>query len=91
MFGFTLASIGLTEASRDNGAEELILSVPSRMSYRKIIFADGRVVGAILLGRTSDAGILSNLISNKKDISLWREEIAQTPLDMRKLLLPVVG
>ncbi|MFC2045399.1 NAD(P)/FAD-dependent oxidoreductase [Chloroflexota bacterium] len=91
MFGFTVASIGLTEASEGNGMEELKLSNPSNMSYRKIILADNRVIGAILLGRTTDAGILSNFIGNRKDISLWREEMAQTPMDMRKLLLPIIS
>ncbi len=91
VFGLTVVAVGLTKASKENGIEELSSFNPDTMSYRKILLADNKVVGAILLGRTGDAGILSNLIRNRKDISLWEGEIARTPLDMRKLLIPIVS
>jgi len=91
IFGLTVAAIGLTKTPMYSGIKELSFTNPDRMSYRKILLADSRVVGAILLGRTGDAGILSNLIRNRKDISLWEEEIARNSLDVRKLLSPIVS
>lgn len=91
MFGFTVAAIGIAKVSKDIDIEELSSFNPDTMSYRKILLADNRVVGAILLGRTGDAGILSSLIRNRKNISLWEGEIARTPLNMRKLLISTVS
>jgi len=87
IFGLTAVSIGLPKASKEDGLEELSFSDPQRKNYRKIIFAGNRVAGAVLLGKTADAGLLKNIIRNKRDISPWKVEIARMPLDMRKLLL----
>lgn len=87
IFGLTLATVGLPRVAKGNGVEELLFYNPKEKSYRKILLAGDRVVGAVLIGRTSDAGILENFIRVKKDISPWKGTIARTPLDMRKLLL----
>ena len=88
IFGLTLVAIGLTDISKDNGIVEFRSITTDTNSYRKLLFVENRIVGAILLGRTGDAGILSSLLRNKKDISLWEGEIARTPLDIKKLLIP---
>jgi len=91
IFGLTIAAIGLSKASSDEGLEELQFSIPARKIYRKILLANNRIVGAVLLNRTKDAGILKSLIRNKKDISAWKDSIARTPLDMRTLLCSVTS
>jgi len=91
IFGLTVVGIGLPRASREDGLEELQFSDPERKCYRKILLDDNRIVGAVLLDRTEDAGILKNLISNKRDVSPWKDGMAKTPLDMRKLLLSVTA
>lgn len=91
IFGLTVAGIGVSKASEDEGLTELRFSDPERKLYRKILLSDNRVVGAVLLGRTMDAGILKNLIRNKKDISFWRDAMVRTPLDMRKLLCSIIN
>jgi len=89
IFGLTLATIGLPRVSKANGVEELQSYSPKEKSYRKILLAGNKVVGAVLLGRTSDVGILENFIKVKKDISPWKGTIARTPLDLREILLSV--
>jgi NADPH-dependent 2,4-dienoyl-CoA reductase/sulfur reductase-like enzyme len=89
IFGLTLATIGLPRLAKGNGVEELQSYDPKEKSYRKILVTGDRVVGAVLIGRTSDVGILENFIRVKKDISPWKSTIARTPLDIRKLLLNV--
>jgi NAD(P)H-nitrite reductase large subunit len=87
IFGLTLAIVGSPPAAMRNGIEELEFCNPKEKSYRKMFLAGDRVVGAVLLGRTSDVGILKNFIRIRKDISPWKNTIARIPLDMRKLLL----
>jgi len=91
IFGLTIAIIGLSKAMKEDGLEELRFSDPARKAYRKILLAGNRIVGAVLLGRTGDAGMLKNLIMNKKDILHWKDRIAKTPLDMRKLLFSITS
>ena len=91
IFGLTVAGIGVSKASEGGGLTESRFSDPERKLYRKILLSDNRVAGAVLLGRVMDAGILKNLIRNKKDISFWRNAMARTPLDMRKLLWSVIN
>jgi len=83
VFGLTIATLGLSRASADNGLEELRFLDPERKVYRKILLADNTVVGAILLGKTGDAGIIENLIRNRIDVSSWKDGMARTPLNMR--------
>lgn len=89
IFGLTLATVGLPRVAKGNGVEELLFYNPKEKSYRKILLAGDRVVGAVLIGRTSDVGILKNFIRIKKDISPWKGTIARIPLDIRELLLSV--
>lgn len=86
IFGLSVAAVGLSKPPADAGVDELQFSEPSRIGYRKILLADGKVVGAILLGKTGDVGILGNLIRSKRNVLSWKEEIARIPLDMRRLL-----
>jgi nitrite reductase (NADH) large subunit len=87
IFGLTIVAIGLTWAPEDNGVEELRFSDPRRKIYRNILLADNRIAGAILVGRTDDAGMLRNLIIKRKSILPWKGEISRMSLDMRKVLL----
>ncbi len=87
IFGLTIVAIGWTRAPEDNGVEELRFSDPRRKIYRNILLVDNRIAGAILVGRTDDAGMLKNLIINKKSILPWKGEISRMSLDMRKVLL----
>ena len=91
VFGLTIAAVGLPKAPEEDGLMELQFSDPESKVYRKVLLADNRIVGAVLLNRTKDAGILGSLIRNGKDISLWKEGLAKTPFDMKKRLLSVTS
>jgi len=41
----------------------------------------------VLLGDTEDAGILGNFIRNSKDVSPWREYLARSSFESKRLLL----
>jgi NAD(P)H-nitrite reductase large subunit len=89
IFGLTVAAVGLSETPEGSEVKELRFSDPERKIYRKILLDGNRVIGAVLLGGPRDIGILANLIRNKKDISHWKESIANIPFDIRKLLLSI--
>jgi NAD(P)H-nitrite reductase large subunit len=91
IFGLTVVSIGVSKASEGGGLTEPKFFDPEGKRYRKILLSDNRIVGAVLLERAGDAGILKNLIRNKKDISVWRDAMVRTPLDMRKLVCSIIN
>jgi len=85
IFGLTVASVGLPEAS-DSNVTEMVFSGTDKRTYRKILLADNRVVGITLLGRTREAGLLRNLLRKRQDISLWKQKLLKNELDIRELL-----
>lgn len=91
IFGLILVAIGLVHAPKNNVVEEISFVELQRKTYRKVLVAGDRMVGAVLLGKIEDAGIIKSFIRNKKKVSRWKEGIARSPLDMRKVLLSVTG
>lgn len=76
LFGLTFASIGLTRAIPDS-CDFLIYSNPAREIYRKIVIEEDRIIGAILLGKISDAGVIHSLIRKKVNVSDLGKAIAK--------------
>ncbi len=64
-FGLNTMSIGVNEKPDDSYTEE-ILEIGG--SYKKVIYKDGIIVGAILQGDLSYGGILTQLVSHKINI-----------------------
>jgi len=91
VFGLTIAAMGLARALKNSGLEELRFTDSKKKVYRKILLSDNKIVGAILLGRTEDAGIIGNLIRTRLDISPWKDRLAKIPLNLREILLPLTG
>jgi NAD(P)H-nitrite reductase large subunit len=48
---------------------------PENKRYRKLVFRGGRLVGAILIGRIEEAGILLRLINERIDVTGIEDEI----------------
>lgn len=91
IFGLTIVAIGLSKSPKDGEVEELKFFGPGGKTYRNILLAGNKVIGAVLVGKTEDAGILKNLTRNRKNILPLKGEIVRMPLDMRKVLLSVSG
>ncbi len=58
------------------GAEEIALSDPSLGLYKKLVIADGRLVGAVLFGDTGDGPWYLELIRARASVERWREDLA---------------
>ncbi len=48
---------------------------PDNRLYRKIVFRDGRVVGAILIGQIRDAGMVLRLINDRVDVTGLEDDV----------------
>lgn len=58
------------------GAEHVILRDEATPSYRKLALRDGRLVGAVLVGDTSDALWYADLIAAGSSVGRFRRDIA---------------
>lgn len=86
ILGIAVVSIGLIDATGD-GYESLIYSDPSSKIYRKIILQKDKIVGSILLGKVSDAGIMSSLVKRKEKVANWKQTIVRAPLGFGNIIL----
>lgn len=62
LFGFPCVSLGLIRAE---GMELDEIVSQDNVSYRKLFFKEGLLVGSVLLGETEDAGIIVSLIERR--------------------------
>jgi nitrite reductase (NADH) large subunit len=58
-----------------DGSEAIMLSDIRRGTYKKLVIADGRLVGAMLVGDTADALWYLDLIRERKQIAAIRREM----------------
>ncbi|MHB8481884.1 MAG: nitrite reductase large subunit NirB [Nitrospiria bacterium] len=72
--GIDLVSIG-NFLGNSPGCEELLYSDKGQSLYKKIVLQGNRVVGAILLGDTSDSARLLQLVKSKTDVTLFRQNL----------------
>ncbi len=89
IFEIPLAIMGLSEAQVGAQTARLVFNEPGREIYRKILVGGHRLVGATLLGKVEDAGILRNLMVNQGDISPWQDRIVRGCYDLREILFPL--
>ncbi len=85
-----IASFGAWD---DPKAEVFEAVQPDRPAYRKLLFRGGRVVGAILLGKTrdiwttNDVGMLKGLVHTGVDLSDWKDHLRTNPFDVKRAFL----
>jgi len=58
------------------GTEEILLSDPDLGVYKKLVIADGRLVGAVLFGDTADGLWYLELIRSGENIESMRDDLA---------------
>jgi nitrite reductase (NADH) large subunit len=65
--GIELASLGRFEAAAHE--ESIVFEDPAAGRYRKLVIADGRIVGAILLGHGNDVAAVRTAITRSFDVT----------------------
>ena len=64
-----------------------------RPAYRKLFFRGGRLVGAVILGKTrdiwttNDVGMLKGLVYTGVDLSDWKDQLRRNPFDVKRAFL----
>jgi nitrite reductase (NADH) large subunit len=58
-----------------DGSEAIVLSDVRRGAYKKLVIADGRLTGAVLIGETADALWYLDLIRQRKPVAAIRREM----------------
>lgn len=72
--GVSVFSAGAIEAAE--GDDDLLYVDPSNALYRRVILRDDKVVGAILVGDSSDGGWLFDLMRDGRSVGALREAVA---------------
>jgi NAD(P)H-nitrite reductase large subunit len=84
--GIEAASFGFWE--RDD--EVTVAAAPATSIYRKLVWDGDRLVGGILVGPTlavsgvNDVGMLKGLVQTGTRLGLWKDYLAQNPMDLRR-------
>ena len=76
--GIELTSIGRIEAQP--GEEAIVLEDAAGGHYRKLVIAEGKIAGAILLGHGNDAAAVRTAITRGFDVSHAPGHAARGPL-----------
>jgi NAD(P)H-nitrite reductase large subunit len=77
----------------DPKAEAFEAVQADRPAYRKLLFRGGRVVGAVILGKTrdiwttNDVGMLKGLVYTGVDLSDWKDHLRAHPFDVKRAFL----
>ncbi len=73
VLGVDLLSVG--RFAEEEGEEVVALEDSQEHSYRKLVIAEGRVVGAILIARQGDAPLVTEAVKEARDVSGVLEEL----------------
>jgi NAD(P)H-nitrite reductase large subunit len=74
-------------------AEASSVVKPDRPAYRKLLWQRDRLVGAIILGvssdiwTTNDVGMLKGLVQSGSGVGPWKEYLSRNPFDIKKAFL----
>jgi NAD(P)H-nitrite reductase large subunit len=85
-----IASFGAWESV---AAEVSSAVKPDRPAYRKLLWQGDRLVGAIILGvssdiwTTNDVGMLKGLVQSGSGLGPWKELLSRNPFDIKKAFL----
>ena len=82
-YGLPVISMGVTRPGGDGSQQ---LQRRTKNTYRKIVFKNGRVIGAILAGQIQKAGILATLLKKKVDVSNYVSFLMSDRINFADLL-----
>lgn len=74
----------------DGAAEAMTIDNPSGFIYRKLLFRDDRISGAIFAGQANDVGMLTDvgmvkgLIQTGTRLGPWKKYLRDNPFDIRR-------
>ena len=86
LMGLVVVSLG--ESNPPPGRyEQVRFENPGSGEMRTLYLDGGRIVGALLIGRVNDAGVIRHCIANRTDVSGLKNGIAARPMDYARILV----
>lgn len=85
-FGLPVVSIGETTDHKAAEVEQLVELDPKAKVYRKLVLRGGKVIGALLVGDTSNAGIYKSIICTRLNVHAIRDLLLKQTFDYAKLV-----
>jgi nitrite reductase (NADH) large subunit len=82
--GINLTSIGVVNPEGE-GFEELRKEIREEGIYKKLVLKDDVIVGAIWMGTKEGVSEIGRLISNKRDITEWKNSILEDEFDFSRI------
>jgi len=85
--GLQCASYGIWDAA---DAEAMTISNAAGNVYRKLLWQDDRIVGAIFVGRANDVGMLTDvgmikgILQTQTPLGAWKDYLRENPYDIRR-------
>ncbi|EFK05505.1 pyridine nucleotide-disulfide oxidoreductase [delta proteobacterium NaphS2] len=86
IFGLDLMTLGLANPEPDSHCRILSSHDLRNNRYRKLVFRENVLVGAVLLGHIEQGGLLLALIHNETPISIPREKLLEPGFNFRQLM-----
>ncbi len=86
IFDLDVLTAGLVNPPTDSKYEVLALRDPRRQTYRKLVFRDDYLVGAALVGRVEQGGVLMNTIAGRIPVDKDRERLLEPGFSYAALL-----
>jgi NAD(P)H-nitrite reductase large subunit len=71
----------------DDQLEATVAEDGSGRVYRKLLWAEDRLAGAILVGNVYDAGAVKGLIQSGVSLGPWKDRLRENPLDVCRAFL----
>jgi phenylglyoxylate dehydrogenase epsilon subunit len=86
--GHNAFSVGMSQVPEpDEGYEVEQVSHPKSLQYQKLIFKEGRLVGASGINANMDPGIMLQLIGRKVDLEEVKTQFVASPVDAGRILM----
>ncbi len=85
VMGIDLTSIGVVNPE-EPGYTSYRRSDPARGLYKKLVFKDGALVGAILLGDRKSVTLMTRLVNRKAPVESVANQMLQDDFDLKSLL-----
>ena len=88
VLGLPIASLGLWQVTDTSDYRIHTVLHEVKREYRKLVFQDGKLVGAILVGpgMNAEAGVLHNFIRTHQSFSLAPEQLVAGPVSWGRIL-----
>ena len=86
IFGLDLMTLGVVNTDASSGYEIFTKNDHRRKTYRKLVFREEVLVGAILINQMEQGGLFLSLIRNEIPITIPRENLLDPGFNFRKLM-----